>query len=148
MNGINKTTLIGNIGADPQIRYTAAGDAVATVSLATTESWKDAQGQKHERTEWHRLVLWRKLAEIAEQYLKKGGAIYIEGKLQTRKWQAEDGIDRYTTEIIVRELRMLDGRPDTQAAGAAKPAQAPASNQTAQTMPHGHTPPFDDDIPF
>lgn len=108
--GVNKVILVGNLGNDPEVRYMPNGNAVANLSLATSESWKDQQGQVQERTEWHRLVMYRRLAEIAGEYLKKGSQIYVEGKLQTRKWQDQQGNDQYTTEIIVDQMQMLGGR--------------------------------------
>jgi single-strand DNA-binding protein len=108
--GVNKVTLIGNLGGDPEVRYTASGSPVTNLNLATTESWQDKQsGEKQERTEWHRIVIFGKLAEIAGEYLKKGRQVYIEGKLQTRKWQGQDGQDRYTTEVVANEMQMLGG---------------------------------------
>lgn len=109
--GVNKVILVGNLGNDPEVRYMPNGNAVANLSLATSESWKDQQGQVQERTEWHRLTMYRKLAEIAGEYLKKGSQIYVEGKLQTRKWQDNNGQDKYTTEIIVDQMQMLGGGP-------------------------------------
>ncbi len=106
---INKVVLIGNLGSDPEMRFTPSGVQVASVSLATSESWNDKNGERHERTEWHRLVLWRKLAEIAGQYLKKGSKIYAEGKLQTRTWDDQKGQRHYMTEVVVNNLEMLDG---------------------------------------
>lgn len=112
MTTLNKVTLIGYLGHAPELRYMASGDAVAHLSLATTETWKDkATGEKKEATEWHRVVLYRKLAETAAHYLQKGSQIYIEGRLQTRKWTGKDDIDRYTTEIIADDMRMLGARP-------------------------------------
>lgn len=108
--GVNKVILVGNIGQDPEVRYMPNGNAVANLSLATSESWKDQGGQLQERTEWHRLTMYRRLAEIAGEYLKKGSQIYVEGKLQTRKWQDQQGQDKYTTEIIVDQMQMLGGR--------------------------------------
>jgi single-strand DNA-binding protein len=108
--GVNKVILVGNIGQDPEVRYMPNGNAVANLSLATSESWKDQQGQMQERTEWHRLTMYRRLAEIAGEYLRKGSQIYVEGKLQTRKWQDQQGQDKYTTEIIVDQMQMLGGR--------------------------------------
>lgn len=112
--GVNKVILIGNLGSDPEIRYTPGGAAVANVSLATTDSWTDRKsGDKQDRTEWHRLVFWSKLAEIAGQYLKKGSKIYVEGRLQTRSWDDQQtGQKKYTTEIVVNDMTMLDGRGD------------------------------------
>ncbi|WP_028582470.1 single-stranded DNA-binding protein [Desulfogranum japonicum] len=104
---INKVILIGNLGADPEIRYTQSGTAVATFNIATTERWKGQDGQMQEQTEWHRIVAWQRLAEICGEYLSKGSRVYIEGKLQTRKWQDQNGNDRYTTEIVAREMKML-----------------------------------------
>lgn len=132
MTTLNKVTLIGYLGHDPELRYTAAGDAIAHLTLATTETWKDkATGAKKEATEWHRIVLYRKLAEIVGQYLKKGSHVYIEGRLQTRKWTAKDGSDRQTTEIIADEMRMLGGRPagqhDHEASTAHEHDDTPAS---------------------
>lgn len=109
--GINKVILIGNLGADPETRFLPSGGAVTNVNLATSESWKDKQtGQMQERTEWHRVVFFSRLAEIAGEYLKKGSKVYIEGSLRTRKWQGQDGQDRYTTEIVANEMQMLDSR--------------------------------------
>jgi len=111
MASVNKVIILGNLGADPETRYTASGDAVCNIRVATTESWKDKNsGEKREVTEWHRIVFYRKLAEIAGQYLKKGSSVYIEGRIKTRKWQDKDGQDRYTTEIEATEMQMLGGR--------------------------------------
>ncbi|WP_257265302.1 single-stranded DNA-binding protein [Endozoicomonas sp. ONNA2] len=127
--GVNKVILIGNLGNDPEVRFTPNGSAVANLSLATSESWKDRNtGQQQEKTEWHRIVIFGKLAEIAQQYLRKGSKVYIEGKLQTRKWQGQDGQDRYTTEIVVDQLQMLDGRQESAMGapmGGGYPQQAP-----------------------
>ena len=145
--GINKVILVGNIGMDPEIRYMNNGDAIANISLATSESWKDKQtGEQHERTEWHRVVMFRRLAEIVGEYLKKGAKVYIEGKLQTQKWQDKEGNDRYTTQIIAHEMQMLDSRSDSQPNrnnGQQHHQQQPVVQQ-AQTVPAD----FDDDIPF
>ena len=114
MASVNKVILVGNLGADPETRYMPNGDAVANIRLATTESWKDkATGEKKEITEWHRVVFFRKLAEIVGQYLKKGSAVYIEGRIRTRKWQDKEGQERYTTEIEANEMQMLGGRQST-----------------------------------
>ncbi|ARB47082.1 MULTISPECIES: single-stranded DNA-binding protein [Alloalcanivorax] len=111
--GVNKVILIGNLGADPETRFMPSGGAVTNVRLATSETWKDRQtGQMQERTEWHRVVFFNKLGEIAGEYLKKGSKVYIEGSIRTRKWQGQDGQDRYTTEIVANEMQMLDGRGD------------------------------------
>ena len=113
-SGINKVILVGNLGQDPEVKYTAGGDAVTTLSIATSDSWKDKDtGQDQERTEWHRVVLWRRLAEIAGEYLNKGSKVYVEGQLRTRKWEQE-GQTRYTTEIIARELQFLDSKNTTE----------------------------------
>jgi single-strand DNA-binding protein len=125
MRGVNKAILVGNIGADPELKTTKTGQAVCTLSLATSDKKKDrATGNVEDVTEWHRLVLWDKLAEIAGQYLRKGAPIYVEGKLRTRKWQGQDGQDRYTTEIVVSEMRLLGGRHE--GAQSRPAAQAPA----------------------
>ena len=157
--GINKVILIGNLGNDPEVRYMPSGSAVANVSLATSETWKDKQtGQQQERTEWHRLVFFGKLAEIVNQYLRKGSKIYVEGRLQTRKWQDQGGQDRYTTEIVVDQggtMQMLDGRGDAGMGGGAAPGrsqpQQPMSESprpaSAPQAPMGMDD-FDDDIPF
>ena len=120
-NGINKAILIGNLGKDPEVRYMPNGDAVANFTIATSESWKDKNtGEKQEKTEWHRCVAFRKTAEIISKYVTKGSKIYVEGKIQTRKWQGQDGQDKYTTEIVVRDLQMLGSKAE------AKPMDAPA----------------------
>lgn len=115
--GVNKVILIGNLGADPEVKYTPSGSAVTNVNLATNESWTDRNGERQERVEWHRLVFWSKLAEIAGQYLRKGSKVYIEGRLQTRQWDDQQGQKRYTTEIVVNDMEMLDGRGDGMDAG-------------------------------
>ncbi|MDX1537281.1 single-stranded DNA-binding protein [Arsukibacterium sp.] len=117
--GINKVILIGNLGADPEVRYMPQGGAVANMTLATSESWTDKNtNEKKEQTEWHRVVIYQRLAEIAGEYLRKGSKVYIEGKLKTRKWTDKDGVERYTTEIVANELQMLDGRGDGQQQGS------------------------------
>lgn len=162
--GINKVILIGNLGADPEVRYMPNGGAVTNLSVATSESWKDKQtGEARETTEWHRVVLYRKLAEIAGEYLRKGSKVYIEGSLKTRKWQGQDGQDRYTTEIVANEMQMLDSRggagggmSGTQSDFGGSSAQ-PFSGSSSQDSRGGasSSPPaggfdddFDDDIPF
>lgn len=138
--GVNKVILIGNIGNDPEVKFLPSGGAVTTMSLATSESWKDKQtGQMQERTEWHRVVFFNKLAEIAGEYLRKGSKVYVEGSLRTRKWQGQDGSDRYTTEIVGSEMQMLDGKSD-------KPQEH--QHQSAAPAPSEPSPDFDDDIPF
>ena len=115
MASVNKVILVGNLGADPETRYTQGGDAICSIRLATTDSWKDKNtGEKKEATEWHRVVLYRKLAEIAGQYLKKGSQVYVEGSLRTRKWTDKDGVERYTTEIRCDDMKMLGSRPQRQ----------------------------------
>lgn len=112
MASVNKAIIVGNLGRDPETRYMPNGDAVTNIAVATTETWKDKNtGEKKEQTEWHRIVFYRKLAEIAGQYLKKGSAVYLEGKLQTRKWTDKDGVERYTTEIVADTMQMLGGGP-------------------------------------
>ncbi len=109
--GINKVILVGNLGADPETRYTASGSAITNIRIATTEAWRDKQsGEQQERTEWHRVVFFNRLAEIAGEYLRKGSQVYVEGTLRTRKWQGQDGQDRYTTEVVANEMQMLGGR--------------------------------------
>lgn len=116
--GINKVILIGNVGQDPEVKYMPSGGAVTNISIATSETWKDKNtGQAQERTEWHRVVFFNRLGEIAGEYLKKGSKVYVEGSLRTRKWQAQDGTDRYTTEIVGNEMQMLDGRGDNAGGG-------------------------------
>lgn len=127
--GVNKVILIGNLGQDPEVKYMPNGNAVANVTIATSESWKDREtGQQQERTEWHKVVFFNKVAEIVGQYLRKGAKIYIEGALKTRKWQDKEGQDRYTTEIVASEMQMLDSRGDSQ-------QQAPQQNQAPQQRP-------------
>lgn len=148
--GVNKVILIGNCGRDPEIRYTPDGKAVANISLATSESWKDKNsGEKVEKTEWHNLVFWGKLAEIVGEYVKKGGQIYVEGKLHTEKWQDKDGKDRYTTKITCDQMLLLGGRGG-QAEPDAAPAEArkPQTTRPASTAASAQAPEFDDDIPF
>ena len=136
--GVNKVILVGNLGNDPEVRYMPNGNAVANLSLATSESWKDPQGQMQERTEWHRLTMYRRLAEIAGEYLKKGSQIYVEGKLQTRKWQDQSGQDRYTTEIIVDQMQMLGGRGGEGGGGNAGGGyQRPQNNQQGGQQQQG-----------
>ncbi|MEA1890060.1 MAG: single-stranded DNA-binding protein [Pseudomonadota bacterium] len=148
--GVNKVILVGNLGKDPEVRFAPSGSAMANITVATTESWKDKQtGEKQEKTEWHRVVFFNRLAEIVGEYLKKGSQVYIEGRLQTRKWQGQDGQDRYTTEIVASEMQMLGGRAgggDT-AWNAPQQGSAPAQQKAAPQAP----PPsddFDDDVPF
>lgn len=143
--GINKVILIGNLGADPEVRYMPSGSAVTNVTLATSEGWKDKQtNEQHEKTEWHRVVFFNRLAEIAGEFLKKGSKIYIEGRLQTRKWQDKNGQERYTTEIIANEMQMLDGRGAGASTALQSTSQESSSKSAMDIPPEG----FDDDIPF
>lgn len=175
--GINKVILVGNLGQDPETRYMPSGGAVTNVTIATSETWKDKQsGQPQERTEWHRVVFFNRLAEIAGEYLKKGSKVYVEGSLRTRKWQDQSGQDKYTTEIVAAEMQMLDGRggsggagggdnsygddaygqqsaPQAQAAAPApRRAPPPPQNRAPAPAPPQNPPAgfddFDDDIPF
>ena len=169
--GINKVILVGNLGQDPEVRYTANGAAVANITVATSEQWTDKQsGQKQEKTEWHRVVLFGRLGEIAGEYLRKGSQVYLEGKLQTRKWQDQNGQDRYTTEIVANEMQMLGGRGGAgggaadynggqnqnqdQNFGGGRPAAAPQGGGRQAPAPQqqpaggGNFDDFDDDIPF
>lgn len=165
MASLNKVLLIGNLGKDPEVRYMPNGEAVANFSIATTDSWKGKDGSKQERTEWHNIVMYRKLAEIAGQYLKKGSSVYLEGRLQTRKWQDKNGQDRYTTEILADEMKMLGGRSGS-APYAGEQAQGGYDEGYAQSAPAPRAEPqraapqakpaaaprtiddFEDDIPF
>jgi single-strand DNA-binding protein len=155
--GINKVILIGNVGSDPEVRYMPNGNAVTTLSIATSETWKDKQtGEKQDRTEWHRVVFYNRLGEIAGEYTKKGSRIYIEGSLRTRKWQDQQGVERYTTEIIANEMQLLDTRQGGADMSAAAPAAsrqaAPAAARTQQAPAamdqHEGFELLDDDIPF
>ncbi|NNE63401.1 MAG: single-stranded DNA-binding protein [Gammaproteobacteria bacterium] len=150
--GINKAIIVGTLGQDPEIKYTASGSAVVNVSVATNESWKDKQtGEAQERTEWHRIVMFNKLAEIASQYLKKGSQAYFEGRIQTRKWQDQSGNDRYTTEIVANDMQMLGGRaqgsdntvPFNPPGQKAQQPSKPASSSEVAPVDDGF-----DDIPF
>jgi single-strand DNA-binding protein len=145
---VNKVILIGNLGRDPEIRYTPNGLAVANITIATTESWKDKQtGENQDKTEWHRIVMYSRLAEIAGEYVRKGSKVFIEGRLQTRKWQDKNtGQDRYTTEIVADSMQMLDNK----GAGASAMDSSANAEKTAPAMEHQSAPAdsFDDDIPF
>ena len=158
---LNKVMLIGNLGADPEVRYMPSGGAVTSIRLATTRRWKDRQsGERREETEWHRVVFFNRLAEIAGEYLRKGSQVYVEGRLQTRKWQDQSGQDRYTTEIVADDMTMLGSRSGgtasfgdnaPQGGYSSQPSQSPA--QPAQQTSGNNPPPpayddFDDDIPF
>ena len=145
--GVNKAIIVGNLGRDPEVRYSANGNAIANVTVATTDSWKDRQsGEQQERTEWHRVVFFNRLAEIAAEYLKKGSQVYIEGRIQTRKWEDKDGNDRWTTEIVANEMQMLGSRGGGMQGGSpddsgATPARGGSSSGFSDSE-------FDDDIPF
>ena len=152
--GINKVILVGNLGNDPEVRYMPNGNAVANISIATSDSWKDkASGEQQEKTEWHRVVFFNRLAEIVEQYVKKGSKIYVEGRLQTRSWEQE-GVKRYSTEIVASEMQMLDGRtgPQEMTDNAFGQNQRPTEPIQSEGQPKAAQPAsfdnFDDDIPF
>jgi len=146
--GINKVILVGNLGADPDTRYMPSGGAVTNLSLATSESWKDKEsGEQKERTEWHKVAMFGRLAEISAEYLRKGSQVYIEGKLRTRKWQDRDGNDRYTTEVIADEMQMLGGRGGSAPMGGNPGGErGPARSSGGSPAPAADE--FDDDIPF
>ena len=142
--GINKVILVGNLGADPETRYMPSGGAVTNIRIATSESWKDKNtGEAQERTEWHNVAFFGRLAEVAGEYLRKGSQVYVEGRLRTRKWQDRDGNDRYTTEVIANEMQMLGGRP-----GSGAPARSESAPPPAGAIPPPADSGFDDDIPF
>ena len=159
MASVNKVIIVGNLGRDPEVRYTPNGAAICNVSVATTRSWKNKEsGDKSEETEWHRVVFYDKLAEIAGEYLKKGRSVYVEGRLKTRKWQDKDGVEKYTTEIVATDMQMLgsregmgggaqseDGGGYERAAPAARPAAAAANRPAAKSSGFSD---MDDDIPF
>ncbi len=152
--GINKVILVGNVGVDPEVRYMPNGNAVTTLSLATSETWKDKQtGDKQERTEWHRVVCFNKLGEIAGEYVRKGSKLYVEGSLRTRKWQDPQGQDRYTTEIVASDIQMLDSKggagPHNEAPSAAHHQQGSTTKpESAAQSPQNAFDDLDDDIPF
>jgi single-strand DNA-binding protein len=169
MASVNKVILVGNLGKDPEVRFMPNGEAVCNFSIATTDSWKDKSGAKQERTEWHNIVMYRKLAEIAGEYLKKGRPVYVEGRLQTRKWQTKEGQDRYTTEIIADQMQMLGGRDgagsnasydggmdqssgsndfDQSSLNQATAKQAPAQSAAKPATAGSGFDDFEDDIPF
>lgn len=168
--GVNKAIIVGNLGADPETRYTAGGTAVTNVNVATSDSWRDkSSGEMQERTEWHRVVFFARLAEVAGEYLRKGSKVYVEGRIQTRKWQGQDGQDRYTTEIVANEMQMLDSKGGGSApfgggggggGGDGQQQRPPSSGGGGQSQPQGQQPQrqpagdpgfdedLDDDIPF
>lgn len=144
MSGVNKVIIVGNLGNDPETRFTTSGAAVTNISIATSEKWKDKNtGQPQEKTEWHNITFFGKLAEIAGEYLKKGSKVYVEGSLTTEKWQDKDGNDRYTTKVKAREMQMLDSRGESTATSQAPQASAPKVTQVANNQDS-----FEDDIPF
>lgn len=152
--GINKVILIGNLGADPEVRFMPSGDAATTLSIATSESWKDKQtGETKDRTEWHKVAMFKRLAEIAGEYLKKGSKVYIEGSLRTRKWQDKNGADHYTTEVVATDLQMLDSRggantPDNNQENYSSSSSSNNSRPQNSTPATANTADLDDDIPF
>jgi single-strand DNA-binding protein len=150
--GINKVILVGNLGQDPETRYMPSGGADTNFTLATNESWKDKQsGEQKERTEWHRVAMFNRLAEVAAEYLRKGSQVYVEGKLRTRKWQDRDGHDRYTTEVIADEMQMLGGRGGSFESGGGSSGAASGGGAQGSSGGPPNPPPaddFDDDIPF
>lgn len=151
---VNKAILVGHLGKDPEVRYMPSGEAVANVTLATSETWKDKTGEKQEKTEWHNIVFYKRLAEIAGQYLKKGSLIYVEGRITTEKWQTKEGQDRYTTKIVANEMKMLGGKSSGSSnfevvekpAASEQSSSAPASKRPAPAKSNFDN--FDDDIPF
>ncbi len=151
MASVNRVVLIGNLGRDPEVKYSADGVAICNLSIATTSSWKDkASGEKREEVEWHRVVMYSRLAEIAGEYLKKGRSVYIEGRLKTRKWQDKDtGADRYATEVVADQMQMLGGKGDeVDREPSQRPARQPQQRQQPQQQPAASLADMDDDIPF
>ncbi len=154
--GVNKVILVGNLGKDPESRYMPNGKAVTNFSVATTDSWKDKQtGEQREQTEWHNIVMYERLAEVAAEYLKKGSQVYIEGRLRTRKWQDKEGRDRYTTEVIANDMQMLGSRPGGGGGGGGGDFARGGGEASSRAAPAGaasrapaEDSPFDDDIPF
>ncbi|WP_248885699.1 single-stranded DNA-binding protein [Acidithiobacillus acidisediminis] len=153
MSGVNKMILLGYLGQNPEMRYMPDGKAVATLSIATSESFKDRDGNRQERTEWHRVVLWGRLAEIAGEYLRKGSQAYVEGRIQTRKWTDRDGQDRYTTEIVCDRLNLIGGRHDPESGNSAGTHRGQSGSGASALPPAGPDPQYlgddpDDEIPF
>ncbi len=149
MASVNKVILIGNLGRDPEVRYLPDGGAVTNISIATTDTWKDKAGEKQEKTEWHRVVFFSKLAEIAGEYLKKGSQVYVEGRLQTRKWQDKDGQDKYSTEVVADRMQMLGSRSGMGGGDSGERAKsAPEGGGAAAGKSGGRFDDFEDDIPF
>ena len=151
MASVNKVILIGNLGKDPETRYMSNGEAVTNITLATTDTWKDKNGEKQEKTEWHRVIFYRKLAEIAGEYLKKGRSVYVEGRLETRKWTDKNGVERYTTDIIATDMKMLGNRTGSGNFESAPEHEddnpAPSRTSSAKSTGSGFDD-MDDDIPF
>jgi single-strand DNA-binding protein len=152
MASVNKVILIGNLGKDPETRYMPNGDAVTNITLATTENWKDKNGEKQEKTEWHRVTFYRKLAEIAGEYLKKGRPVYVEGRLETRKWTDKAGVERYTTDIIANDMKMLGSKPGSGSYEAGEREESSFVPNTSPSKPAARSgsgfDDMDDDIPF
>jgi single-strand DNA-binding protein len=157
MASVNKVILVGNLGRDPETRYMPDGGAIANISVATTDVWKDKNGEKQEKTEWHRVAFFGKLAEIAGEYLKKGSQVYVEGRLQTRKWQDKEGVDKYTTEIVADRMQMLGSRQGAGGGAAGGEREAPEPREGSTARPAGKPAAkaaggkfddFEDDIPF
>ena len=153
MASVNKVILIGNLGKDPETRYMPNGDAVTNITLATTETWKDKLGERQEKTEWHRVTFYRKLAEIVGEYLKKGRPVYIEGRLETRKWTDKAGVERYTTDVIANDMKMLGGKPLDESRQQEPEAQSESSGEAVgdprpSKKPSSSFDDMDDDIPF
>lgn len=154
MASVNKAILIGNLGKDPDVRYMPSGEAIANITLATTDTWKDKSGEKQERTEWHRVSFFGRQAEVVGEYLKKGSQIYVEGRIQTRKWQDKEGQDRYTTEIVADRMQMLGGKSSggsfevVENKSSASPSGSAAAPAKSAPAAKGGFDNFDDDIPF
>lgn len=148
MSGVNKVILLGNLGKDPEVRHLDNGRAVANFSIATNETYKNKQGDKVTNTEWHNVVLWSPLAEIAEKYMKKGDQVYIEGKITTRSWDDQDGNKRYTTEVVGRELTLLGGNSPEKSSGGGQPSSSTTNSSTPQESPVSDISQEDDDLPF
>ncbi|ACO74485.1 single-strand binding protein [Laribacter hongkongensis HLHK9] len=148
MASVNKVILVGNLGRDPEVRYMPNGEAVCTFSIATTDSWKDKNGQKQERTEWHNIILYRRLAEIAGEYLKKGRPVYIEGRIQSRKYTGKDGVERTAFEILATELQMLGGRVESGGSTRTERSEPPPPPRRQEPKPASNFDDMDDDIPF
>ena len=149
MASVNKVIIIGNLGKDPETRYMPNGDAVTNITVATTETWKDKNGEKQEKTEWHRVVFYRKLAEIAGQYLKKGAPVFVEGRIETKKWTDKAGVERYSTDIIASDMKMLGGKPSGDSQPQEKKFEGGAASGGAPEKKYsGSFDDMDDDIPF